>query len=537
VYARSVLVGTGFMAAPGILMTNRHVAQTFAKSNGDFKSNTDTGEIAAVAVDFAVTVANPNLRLQRQVSRVLYIAPADAPDVALLQLSDDEPLPPPLPLQLALPSNPRAVRSVLVCGYPTGGKNPVLERAQLRVRGVKRISLGECQLFDDDSANSILAHDCSTANGSSGSPLVDFDSGKVLGLHFRGDLITGVSNGAVPLWEIARIDGAATYLPAPEGPVNPTVELEQLPVPTRPAWQCANGEIVLDSEERANWFEPGSATEGALSSSLQSIGLLKAKNHPLASSESMLVNLQTCFVISVKSALTLDVPGDALPETNPANGRPVEYFVEFTEGDFKFPELGEKGIVAAEDSPVGRRVLVRAQIVSSDIAPPEDEFDSSIRTVHILFPEIDDLPPPLEYPDAPGDDEDLVNNKIAVIGYPLNDSQAAPPDVFRAVFGTSLGTQRACPGLVMSVEETATGNIVHHDCSTCVGMVGAPIFEIASGKIVGVHLGGKYLIENNAVTFAEAFSGDIEAVVELLREIAHDLGVELDLEEEDNAGH
>ena len=48
---------------------------------------------------------------------------------------------------------------------------------------------------------SVLAHDCSTLGGNSGSAMISALSAQVVGLHFCG--VTHVSNYAVPTWELA----------------------------------------------------------------------------------------------------------------------------------------------------------------------------------------------------------------------------------------------------------------------------------------------------------------------------------------------
>jgi V8-like Glu-specific endopeptidase len=45
-----------------------------------------------------------------------------------------------------------------------------------------------------------VQHDASTLGGSSGSPVLCFDTHKVVGLHFSG--VYGTANHAVPLWKV-----------------------------------------------------------------------------------------------------------------------------------------------------------------------------------------------------------------------------------------------------------------------------------------------------------------------------------------------
>jgi V8-like Glu-specific endopeptidase len=66
------------------------------------------------------------------------------------------------------------------------------------IDGTKRFSPG--YVLDVLGAE-VLAHDCSTTNGSSGSPLVDFASLKAVGLHYYGG--PGERNESVLLSAIA----------------------------------------------------------------------------------------------------------------------------------------------------------------------------------------------------------------------------------------------------------------------------------------------------------------------------------------------
>jgi endonuclease G len=65
----------------------------------------------------------------------------------------------------------------------------------------------------------VLAHDCSTLGGNSGSAVLDITTGDVVGLHFAGEYLT--ANYAVPAWELAAdprvIDLGVNVIPGPTG--------------------------------------------------------------------------------------------------------------------------------------------------------------------------------------------------------------------------------------------------------------------------------------------------------------------------------
>jgi V8-like Glu-specific endopeptidase len=47
----------------------------------------------------------------------------------------------------------------------------------------------------------LFTHDCSTLGGNSGSCVIDLESNRVLGLHFKGRYLE--ANWAVALWKLA----------------------------------------------------------------------------------------------------------------------------------------------------------------------------------------------------------------------------------------------------------------------------------------------------------------------------------------------
>lgn len=114
--------GTGWVIAPGILVTNRHVALRFATRLGDGKFDFGTTGLAtslSVQIDFREEeyVSRP---FEVRVSEVLYIAEDNQPDVAFLRVKvpegDDRALPPPIPLFDGAPE-PRQL--IAVIGYPS----------------------------------------------------------------------------------------------------------------------------------------------------------------------------------------------------------------------------------------------------------------------------------------------------------------------------------------------------------------------------------------------------------------------------------
>lgn len=209
--------GTGFVVRDRLLVTNRHVVDFFAEPDPanpgmwKFKPKSFAPGDAEVFVDFAreKPCAVRPMRQFIAVDRVEYVSRMF--DVAVLRLSSQGVLPPPLPLQTAAPNFQLSDRLVFAVGHPALDTQTPFEIA-FEVFGptfaVKRISPGKLREFitDDPFGANIgrLTHDCSTLGGSSGSPLVDLGTGQVLGVHFGGRY--GEMNYAESIWHIVASD-------------------------------------------------------------------------------------------------------------------------------------------------------------------------------------------------------------------------------------------------------------------------------------------------------------------------------------------
>ena len=77
-------------------------------------------------------------------------------------------------------------QTVGVIGYAAwdGRRNDegVMERIFQNIYNVKRLHPGEVM----DVTDRFFNHDCSTLGGNSGSPVIDFDTGEAVGIHFAG---------------------------------------------------------------------------------------------------------------------------------------------------------------------------------------------------------------------------------------------------------------------------------------------------------------------------------------------------------------
>lgn len=100
------------------------------------------------------------------------------------------------------------------------------------------------------------------------------------------------------------------------------------------------------------------------------------------------------------------------------------------------------------------------------------------------------LPPPIPLQTAKPD------RFLAVLGYPARDSRNEDK-VMDRIFGNIYNVKRLSPG---EVKEFAPSlHYFMHDCTTLGGNSGSVVFDLASGKAVGLHFAGRYRRANYAV--------------------------------------
>jgi endonuclease G len=193
--------GTGFLVDTDVVVTNCHVARAFARRLNDtltFRRNLGNEEIRT-RIDFLEETGNPTDETFH-IAEILFMQ--ENPDIALLRVDRVELLPTQrepvgLPSSLLL-SDDRVEEDqfVVTIGYP--GKDPTAGDPEVVARlfgqnfEKKRLSPGQISGVTDDA----LLHDCSTLSGSSGSPVVDLATGRVVGVHREGQFDVG--NSAIP---------------------------------------------------------------------------------------------------------------------------------------------------------------------------------------------------------------------------------------------------------------------------------------------------------------------------------------------------
>ena len=214
-------VGTGWLVDANIVVTNRHVAQTFAERTGagfTFKQASRTRPMTA-DIDFLEETGRI-AQLEFPIVEILHIEEEPGPDFALLRVQDRSgrhTLAP--PIQLA-PSSAKVEQQVAVIGYPARDSRvpdaKLMQSIFGNVYDKKRLAPGQITKAKKD----LVFHDCSTLGGNSGSVVLDLATGQAVGLHFAGRFLE--ANYAVPAAVVAaRLEQALRPRPGRPRPPSP----------------------------------------------------------------------------------------------------------------------------------------------------------------------------------------------------------------------------------------------------------------------------------------------------------------------------
>ena len=167
--------GTAWMIAEGIVATNGHVALDYFASSGEPRAQ-------RCQIDFLE-------EFQRSRDLTFEVAALEfvdkEADIALMRLRGSRETWP-RPLQIS-GGHPEVGRSVTAIGYP-GNRYPGDTPSWLK--NVVTAGIYEVKRLQPGKVSGRLAggfnHDCSTAPGNSGSPIVDIEAGEVVGMHHSG---------------------------------------------------------------------------------------------------------------------------------------------------------------------------------------------------------------------------------------------------------------------------------------------------------------------------------------------------------------
>lgn len=171
-------LGTGFVIAPGLVATNRHVLD-LAASRDSGRWEFDPG--ISLHVDFGEELNGPAPR-ELPVTGIWGVHSQF--DLAILEVPEAASPAPIRPSPQAFADG----EDVVVIGYPAFDSRrndlAVMDQIFRGIYNVKRLLPGK--VMGRDLPNWVFRHDASTLGGNSGSPVVSVSTGRLLGIHFRG---------------------------------------------------------------------------------------------------------------------------------------------------------------------------------------------------------------------------------------------------------------------------------------------------------------------------------------------------------------
>lgn len=192
-------VGTGFLVADDVIMTNRHVAKVFSRQTQG-KWVFEKG--MRVSIDYVEELGAVD---SAEFSVQSIIGIHEKFDLALLKVAAKSNSGAKAPKPLTVSSNFQAKKGqrVYVLGYPAfDSRNGIAPMRKIfsDIFDVKRLQPGEIMKVLDP--QSLFQHDCSTLGGNSGSCVIDLNTNQVIGLHFGGKYLE--ANSAVALWKLTK---------------------------------------------------------------------------------------------------------------------------------------------------------------------------------------------------------------------------------------------------------------------------------------------------------------------------------------------
>jgi V8-like Glu-specific endopeptidase len=195
-------IGTGFLVAKDVVMTNRHVAKEFCRMKTAATWEFEPGMTARI--DYNEQFGSTK---SAEFAIKSVIGVHSLYDMALFKVAPKSSggAKSPKPLSIASKvAKTKEQRKVYVVGYPASDsrRNDPEEMRRIfnNIYDVKRLQPGEVMSIETTKA--LFSHDCSTLGGNSGSCVIDIESNQVIGLHFSGSYLE--SNRAVALWKLTK---------------------------------------------------------------------------------------------------------------------------------------------------------------------------------------------------------------------------------------------------------------------------------------------------------------------------------------------
>jgi hypothetical protein len=208
---RAPWVGTGWVVAPNVLVTNRHVAREFAERQGEafVFIEAEDGRSAKAYLD-TYREHQRHKEAVFRLKKVLWIEPqakghADVAFLSIDERSEDD-LGQPRPIELMDDSSYNALPLqawAAIIGYPAYSIYNDAQDQQRIFEGVFNVKRMQPGLITAKRNDGVVTHDATTLGGNSGSAVIDLASGKAVALHFGG--LEGQTNNAVAAPVVASL--------------------------------------------------------------------------------------------------------------------------------------------------------------------------------------------------------------------------------------------------------------------------------------------------------------------------------------------
>jgi len=400
-------------------------------------------------------------------------------------------------------------REVALIGYPgldAQRNDPdMINRLFRGVFDVKRLLPGRIvgYEFRPGQERPVLVHDCSSTGGCGGAPLIDLETGEVLGLHFAGLYLQ--ANYAVPSWELARNPLFAQHGVIFAGPVPVAASVEKRA--QEPAAPMIGASEAPGT--RASVADLAGEDVGALSFApefkLEAIVLAMGRPALLVEQgrrqqndlwESILQLHEPRLTLAIRAVGKLCLPESSASLLGTA----------FMVGE----RLAMTASFLATEiaSGAGRDVTLKPGLrpvidFGEALGLPPGEATARVIGVPFIHPffqvallELDEMPASVAMLDLAAQiPPELADRTIAVVSFAAQDS-GGPPEWQEELYQNRWGRLFVQPGKTMQLGQTPGALSVPalvHDCSTIGGSAGAPVFDLDTGYVIGIHTQGKWL--------------------------------------------
>jgi Trypsin-like peptidase domain len=396
-------------------------------------------------------------------------------------------------------------REVVLLGYPSSDprSDPALVQRIFRgVLDVKRLLPGRIRapdLVDDE--RRVLVHDCASLGGCAGGPLVDVTTGDVVGVHFAGRYLE--ANQAAPAWELARdpsfvgtgvlfAGNVPTFGPTLATPGPPRAE--DTAAVERPAERAAPGDgAALDVPEEG-------ALEGLVIKQARPALIVPQWRDELDESwRTRLMPHEKRLDSAVRAVgkLLSGVEADEWTGTVFLVGDRLALTASFLAQDFAEGAGLEASIKSGRHPAVDFAEALGMPPGSATVAVTAVRFIHPY--FHVALLELERVPESTASLDlAARLPSELSGRPVAVISFagPRVHGSGNDADLQKSWYGERWGRLFIQPGNAVQVgqlpDESDLPAIVH-DCTTSAGSAGAPVIDLGTGYVIGVHTHAKWL--------------------------------------------